>query len=98
MERSVIRGRLSTRIALRSIRATTPHPPIRPVERIPPRVPYAPQQAEVLMPDSTNSLLAFSTAVADVVERTAKSVVAVAHGGRGTISGIHWRPGVIVTA
>jgi S1-C subfamily serine protease len=50
------------------------------------------------MPDSTNSLLALSTAVADVVERTAKSVVAVAHGGRGTISGIHWRSGVIVTA
>ena len=50
------------------------------------------------MPDSTSSLLALSTAVADVVERTAKSIVAVAHGGRGTISGIHWRPGVIVTA
>jgi S1-C subfamily serine protease len=50
------------------------------------------------MPDSTNSLLALSTAVADVVERTAKAVVAVTHGGRGTISGIHWRPGVIVTA
>lgn len=50
------------------------------------------------MPDSTNSLLALSTAAADIVERTAKAVVAVAHGGRGTISGIHWRPGVIVTA
>ncbi len=50
------------------------------------------------MPDSTNSLLAFSVATADIVERTAKAVVAVAHGGRGTISGIHWRAGVIVTA
>src|SRR5271166_3378879 len=73
-------------------------PPIRPVEAMPPRVPYAAQQVEVLMPDSTNSLLTLSTAVADVVERTAKAVVAVAHGGRGTISGIHWRSGVIVTA
>ena len=50
------------------------------------------------MPDSTNSLLALSSAAADVVERAAKAVVAVAHGGRGTISGIHWRSGVIVTA
>jgi S1-C subfamily serine protease len=61
-------------------------------------VPYAVQQVEVLMPDSTNSLLALSSAAADVVERAAKAVVAVAHGGRGTISGIHWRSGVIVTA
>ncbi len=50
------------------------------------------------MPDSTNSLLALSIAAADIVERAAKAVVAVAHGGRGTISGIHWRSGVIVTA
>lgn len=50
------------------------------------------------MADSDNSLLAFSRAAAQVVERAATATVAVQHGGRGTISGIHWRPGLIVTA
>jgi S1-C subfamily serine protease len=50
------------------------------------------------MADSNNPLLALSAAGAQIVERAAKAVVAVHHGGRGTISGIHWRSGVIVTA
>jgi S1-C subfamily serine protease len=48
------------------------------------------------MADSTNPLAAFSDHTAQLVERVAQSVVAV-HGG-GRASGIHWRPGVIVTA
>jgi S1-C subfamily serine protease len=48
------------------------------------------------MAESTNPLAAFSEQTAQLVERVAQSVVAV-HGG-GRASGIHWRPGVIVTA
>src|SRR4029077_19374894 len=55
-------------------------------------------QREILMTDSNNPLLLLSAAGAQFVERAAKAVVAVQHGGRGTISGIHWRSGVIVTA
>jgi S1-C subfamily serine protease len=55
-------------------------------------------QREILMTDSNNPLLALSAAGAQLVERAAKAVVAVQHGGRGTISGVHWRSGVIVTA
>ena len=50
------------------------------------------------MTESNNPLVALSAASAQLVERAAKAVVAVHHGGRGTISGIHWRSGVIVTA
>jgi S1-C subfamily serine protease len=50
------------------------------------------------MTDTSNPLLAFSAAAAGIVERASKAVVAVVHGGRGTISGMHWRSGVIVTA
>src|SRR5436309_8712845 len=50
------------------------------------------------MAEPTNSLVAFSDAAAELVERTASSVVAVHGGGRGSSSGIHWRSGVIVTA
>jgi S1-C subfamily serine protease len=50
------------------------------------------------MAETSNSLIAFSGEVAALVERAAKAVVAVSPGGRGTISGIHWRPGVVVTA
>src|ERR1700757_3920358 len=50
------------------------------------------------MAESTNSLVAFSDAAAELVERTASSIVAVHGGGRWPSSGIHWRPGVIVTA
>lgn len=48
------------------------------------------------MAESTNPLAAFSDQTAQLVERVAQSVVAV-HGG-ARASGIHWRPGVIVTA
>jgi S1-C subfamily serine protease len=48
------------------------------------------------MADSTNPLAALSDHTAQLVERVGHSVVAV-HGG-GRASGIHWRPGVIVTA
>jgi S1-C subfamily serine protease len=44
-----------------------------------------------------DSLLAFSDQTADLVARTAKSVVAV-HGAGRPQSGILWRPGVVVTA
>jgi S1-C subfamily serine protease len=40
----------------------------------------------------------FSDHAAQLVERTASSIVAVHGGGRGSSSGIHWRSGVIVTA
>ena len=50
------------------------------------------------MTESNNPLFALSAAGAQLVERAARAVVAVHHGGRGTISGIHWRSGVIVTA
>src|SRR5262249_9361838 len=40
---------------------------------------------------------AFSDRTAEFVEATSRSVVAVG-GGRWSTSGIHWRPGVIVTA
>jgi S1-C subfamily serine protease len=43
-------------------------------------------------------LVAFSDHAADLVERAAKSVVAVQGGGRPSFSGILWRPGVVVTA
>ena len=50
------------------------------------------------MAEPTNSLVAFSDAAAELVERTASSIVAVHGGGRWSSSGIHWRSGVIVTA
>jgi len=50
------------------------------------------------MAETINSLVAFSDAAAELVERTASSIVAVHGGGRGPSSGIHWRSGVIVTA
>ena len=50
------------------------------------------------MAESTNPLVAFSDHAAQLIERTASSIVAVHGGGRGSSSGIHWRSGVIVTA
>jgi S1-C subfamily serine protease len=50
------------------------------------------------MAEPINSLVAFSDAAAELVERTASSIVAVHGGGRWPSSGIHWRSGVIVTA
>jgi S1-C subfamily serine protease len=50
------------------------------------------------MAEPTNSLVAFSDAAAELVERTASSLVAVHGGNRWSSSGVHWRSGVIVTA
>jgi S1-C subfamily serine protease len=50
------------------------------------------------MTESSNPLIAFSDHAAALVERAAGSIVAVHGGGRRTSSGIHWRPGIIVTA
>jgi S1-C subfamily serine protease len=52
----------------------------------------------LLMAEPTNSLVAFSDAAAQLVERTASSIVAVHGGGRWPSSGIHWHSGVVVTA
>src|SRR4051812_22915799 len=46
----------------------------------------------------TNSLISFSSEVADLVERTAASVVAVHGRRRFNSSGVQWSPGVVVTA
>ena len=46
----------------------------------------------------TDSLISFSNEIADLVERTAASVVAVHGRRRFNSSGVHWSPGVIVTA
>ena len=50
------------------------------------------------MAETINSLVALSDAAAELVERTANSIVAVHGGGQWPSSGIHWRSGVIVTA
>ena len=50
------------------------------------------------MTESTNPLVAFSDHAAQIVERAAAGVVAVHGGGRRSVSGIHWRSGIIVTA
>jgi S1-C subfamily serine protease len=49
------------------------------------------------MAEPAGPLMAFSDHVALLVEGASASIVAV-HGGRWSSSGIHWRPGVIVTA
>jgi len=50
------------------------------------------------MVEPGSPLLAFSDHAAELVERTAGTIVAVHGGGRWPASGIHWRSGVIVTA
>jgi S1-C subfamily serine protease len=50
------------------------------------------------MADLDNSLSAFSTHVADLVELAAASIVSVHGGGRWSSSGIHWRSGIVITA
>src|SRR5258705_1166001 len=50
------------------------------------------------MAEPTNSLVAFSDAGAQLVERTASSIIAVHGGGQRPSNGIHWRSGGIVTA
>jgi S1-C subfamily serine protease len=62
---------------------------------------YRDQQSllgEIVMVEPGSPLLAFSDHAAELVERTAGSVVAVQGGGRWPSSGIHWRSGVVVTA
>jgi S1-C subfamily serine protease len=53
---------------------------------------------EMVMVEPGSPLLAFSDHIAELVERTAGTIVAVDGGGRWPSSGIHWRSGVIVTA
>ena len=48
------------------------------------------------MPDT--ALLALSNSLADLVEHAAPSVVAIRGARRWPLSGLHWRPGIIVTA
>src|SRR5580700_3582986 len=50
------------------------------------------------MAETTNALAALSDSTAQLVERTARSIVAVHSGGRWPASGIHWRSGIVVTA
>jgi len=50
------------------------------------------------MAEPDNPLSAFSTHVADLVERVATGIVTVHGGGRWSASGIHWRSGIVVTA
>ncbi|HXW19964.1 MAG TPA: S1C family serine protease [Roseiarcus sp.] len=50
------------------------------------------------MAEPNNPLIDFSNSAVELVERAASSLVAVRGGGRWPTSGIHWRPGVIVTA
>jgi S1-C subfamily serine protease len=52
----------------------------------------------IIMAELDNSLSAFSTHVAELVEEAATSVVTVHGGGRRPASGIHWRSGVVITA
>jgi S1-C subfamily serine protease len=50
------------------------------------------------MTEFPHPLTAFSHHAAALVERGAGSIVAVHGGGRRSSSGIHWRPGIVVTA
>ncbi len=45
-----------------------------------------------------NSLIEFSNAIADTVERAGRAVIAVLDGGREGVSGTVWREGVAITA
>jgi S1-C subfamily serine protease len=45
-----------------------------------------------------NSLLSFSNQLASIAEQSAPGIVAVHSHPRAAASGVHWRPGVIVTA
>lgn len=50
------------------------------------------------MAEPHNPLLALSDHAAELVDRTASSIVSIHGGGRWSSSGIHWRSGFIVTA
>jgi S1-C subfamily serine protease len=56
------------------------------------------QPAERTMPDTPDLLSQVSERFADLAEQSGAEVVAVAGGSRWPVSGIHWRPGVIVSA
>jgi S1-C subfamily serine protease len=56
------------------------------------------EMTESKMTESANPLAAFSDHAGQLVERAAAGIVAVHGGGRRSTSGIHWRPGIIVTA
>jgi S1-C subfamily serine protease len=53
---------------------------------------------ELVVAEPHNPLLAFSDHAAELVDRTASSIVSIHGGGRWSSSGIHWRSGFIVTA
>src|SRR5262249_62193635 len=64
-------------------------------------MPYAARASSMevfVMAEPVSPLTAFSDHVALLVGRASASIVAVHGGGRWSSSGIHWRPGVIVTA
>src|SRR6266700_4907736 len=75
-------------------------PAMRPVEAggSPCHIRATPIAEVLIMAGSTDPLVAFSDHAADLVERVSKSVVGVHGGARRSISGILWRPGVVVTA
>jgi len=50
------------------------------------------------MPETINALASLADSTAELVERAARSVVAVHSGGRRPASGIHWHSGIVVTA
>src|SRR5579863_8254623 len=50
------------------------------------------------MVEAANALIAVSDSAVQLVERAAGSIVTVRGGDRWPSSGIHWRPGVIITA
>jgi hypothetical protein len=50
------------------------------------------------MVEPTNPLVALSDSTAQIVERTASSIVSVHGGSRWHSSEIHWRSGIVVTA
>jgi len=50
------------------------------------------------MPETINALASLADSTAELVERAARSVVAVHSSGRRPASGIHWRSGIVVTA
>lgn len=50
------------------------------------------------MTDTLDPLTLFSDRLATLVEQASASIVIVRAGGRWPVSGIHWRPGIVVTA
>src|SRR5262249_25714941 len=63
-------------------------------------MPYAAEHLHgaLVLAEPASPLMAFSDHVALLCEPASASLVAVHGGGRWSSSGIHWRPGVIVTA